>query len=128
MNINKDIKAYIRSIKLLLPMYGHSERDFIIDLTARIHEFVQESPTITIKDIEAQFGTPHEISQSYISTMDMDIFIKRLSITRILRRIFIAFIVYCILVVSIFAVFTYKAYLDSKNTIITNTETVLSDE
>lgn len=128
MSIEKDIKSYLKSIRLLLPAYSHPEKEFLADIENRIQDIVLECPDITIKDIEDQLGTPLEISQSYIASLDTDDLLKRLSNSRIVKRIFIGFVVCAVLSISIFAGFTYKAYLDSKNTVITNTETIITDE
>ena len=128
MNINKDIKSYLKSIRLLLPAHSYPEKEFLTDIENRIQDIVLECPNITIKDFENQLGTPLEISQSYIASLDTDDLLKRLSNSRIVKRIFIGFVVCAVLSISIFAGFTYKAYLDSKNTVITNTETIITDE
>ena len=128
MNINKDIKSYLKSIRLLLPAHSYPEKEFLTDIENRIQDIVLECPNITIKDIENQLGTPLEISQSYIASLDTDDLLKRLSNSRIVKRIFIGFVVCAVLSISIFAGFSYKAYLDSKNTVITNTETIITDE
>ena len=128
MNINKDIKSYLKSIRLLLPAHSYPEKEFLTDIENRIQDIVLECPNSTIKDIENQLGTPLEISQSYIASLDTDDLLKRLSNSRIVKRIFIGFVVCAVLSISIFAGFTYKAYLDSKNTVITNTETIITDE
>lgn len=128
MNIDQEIKLYLKHIKLLLPAYNRPEKQYLTDIENRIQDIVQECHDITIKDIEDQLGTPLEISQSYIASLDTDILLKRLSIARTIKRIFILLVICAVLSVSIFTCFTYKAYLDSKNTIITNTETVITDE
>ena len=128
MNINKDIKSYLKSIRLLLPAHSYPEKEFLTDIENRIQDIVLECPNITIKDIENQLGTPLEISQSYIASLDTDDLLKRLTNSRIVKRIFIGFVVCAVLSISIFAGFSYKAYLDSKNTVITNTETIITDE
>lgn len=128
MDINKDIKLYLKSIRLLLPAHSHPEKEFLTDIETRIRDIVLEYPDITIKDIEEQLGTPLEISQNYIASLDTDDLLKRLSNSRIVKRIFIVFVICAVFSISIFAGFTYKAYLDSKNTVITNTETIITDE
>lgn len=127
MNIDREIRLYLKHIKLLLPAYSRPERKYLADLKNRIQDIVQEHPDISIKGIEDLLGTPLEISQSYIASLDPDVLLKRLSATRIIKRIFILLIICAIILVSVFTSFLYKAYLDSKNTVITNTETVITD-
>ena len=127
MNIDREIRLYLKHIKLLLPAYNRPERKYLADLKNRIQDIVQEHPDISIKGIEDLLGTPLEISQSYIASLDPDVLLKRLSATRIIKRIFILLIICAIILVSVFTSFLYKAYLDSKNTVITNTETIITD-
>lgn len=127
MNIDREIRLYLKHIKLLLPAYNRPERKYLADLKNRIQDIVQEHPDISIKGIEDLLGTPLEISQSYITSLDPDVLLKRLSATRIIKRIFILLIICAIILISVFTSFLYKAYLDSKNTVITNTETIITD-
>lgn len=54
----------------------------------RIEDYLDENPNATMQDIENQFGTPMEIAQSYMSSLDLDVLLKRLSISRFVRRFF----------------------------------------
>ena len=38
MNINKDIKSYLKSIRLLLPAHSYPEKEFLTDIENRIQD------------------------------------------------------------------------------------------
>lgn len=61
MNIDHEIKLYLKHIKLLLPAYNHPEKQYLTDIENRIQDILQENCDITIKDIEDQLGTPLEM-------------------------------------------------------------------
>ena len=86
MQMSKEIKKYLKEIKLLLPAFNKDEKKFLRDLTERIEDYLDENPNATMQDIENQFGTPMEIAQSYMSSLDLDVLLKRLSISRFVRR------------------------------------------
>ncbi|OLR55640.1 hypothetical protein BHK98_05920 [Hornefia porci] len=128
MHVNTEVQKYIKQIHYLLPAFNKSERLFLSDLSERIYDYLDDNPSAEIKDIENQFGTPLEISQSYISSLDTDELLNRISARKLLRRVFIIITISLILGLSIFSAFTYKAYIHYKNTVITETETVIDKD
>ena len=88
MQMSKEIKKYLKEIKLLLPAFNKEEKKFLRDLMERIEDYLDENPNATMQDIENQFGTPMEIAQSYMSSLDLDVLLKRLSISHFVRRFF----------------------------------------
>lgn len=127
MNNNTEVKKYIKKIRALLPAFNKSERIFLSALSDRIYDYLDDNPGAKMKDIENQFGTPLEISQSYISSLDTEELFKRISARQLLRRLFIIISISFILGLGFFSACTYKAYLHYKNTIITEitTETTI---
>lgn len=57
MQMSKEIKKYLKEIKLLLPAFSKEEKKFLRDLTERIEDYLDENPNATMQDIENQFGT-----------------------------------------------------------------------
>ena len=125
MNNNTEVKKYIKQIRALLPAFNKSERIFLSTLSDRIYDYLDDNPGAKVKDIENQFGTPLEISQSYISSLDTEELFKRISA----RQLFIIISISFILGLGFFSACTYKAYLHYKNTIITEitTETTIEE-
>ena len=102
---------------------------FLSTLSDRIYDYLDDNPGAKVKDIENQFGTPLEISQSYISSLDTEELFKRISARQLFRRLFIIISISFILGLGFFSACTYKAYLHYKNTIITEitTETTIEE-
>ena len=92
-----------------------------------IDDYLDENPKATIQDIEDQFGTPMEIAQSYMSSLDLDVLLKRLSISRFIRRFFAIAAICMILGLCVYSICMYKAYICYKDTLVTNSETVIVD-
>lgn len=125
MHTNSEIQEYLKKIRYLLPIWKKKERNFLSDLSERIQDYSDENPTATIEDIEKHIGSPLEISQQYIFSLNTDELIKRISLRLLLRRIIIVISICLILGLCIFSAFTYKAYRYYKNTVITETETIV---
>lgn len=77
MHTNSEIQEYLKKIRYLLPIWKKKERNFLSDLSERIQDYSDENPTATIEDIEKHFGSPLEISQQYIFSLNTDELIKR---------------------------------------------------
>ena len=127
MQMSKEIKKYLKEIKLLLPAFNKEEKKFLRDLMERIEDYLDENPNATMQDIENQFGTPMEIAQSYMSSLDLDVLLKRLSISRFVRRFFAIVAICMILGLCVYSICMYKAYIYYKDTLVTNSETVIVD-
>ncbi len=127
MDRNTLLQEYLKQIKLLIPIHTRSTKIFIAELNDRINDYMDENPNASLEEITQQFGTPLEISQSYVDSIDFELLIKQLSITRLVRQLIAIVLIFLIVTLCIFSGFTYKAYLHYKNTVITETETVISD-
>ena len=128
MQMSKEIKKYQKEIKLLLPAFNKDEKKFLRDLMERIEDYLDENSNATMQDIENQFGTPMEIAQSYMSSLDLDVLLKRLSISHFVRRFFAIAAICMILGLCVYSICMYKAYICYKDTLVTNSETVIVDQ
>lgn len=125
---DKEIKAYISKIKTLLPVYSKQERQFIGNIKAGIDSFLDSNKNATIDDIICQFGEPIEIVQGYIDSLDIDVLINRMSIKKILYRLFLLALMSAVIALSVYSVTMYKAYQRYVNTIVVETETVIGHD
>lgn len=125
---DKEIKAYISKIKTLLPVYSKQERQFIGNIKAGIDSFLDSNKNATIDDIICQFGEPIEIVQGYIDSLDIDVLINRMSIKKILYRLFLLALMSAVIALSVYSVTMYKAYQRYVNTIVVETETVIDND
>ncbi|MDY2959285.1 MAG: DUF6120 family protein [Hornefia sp.] len=113
-----------------MPAFNKAERLFVQDLSEQVYDYLDDNPDAEMKDIENQFGTPLEISQSYIASLDTDELLERISARQLLHRILITITICLIMGLVVFSAFTYKAYLYYKDTVITEikTETVIDND
>ncbi|MDD6298779.1 DUF6120 family protein [Hornefia butyriciproducens] len=127
MNKNS-IKKYKKQIKALLPFYSKKERRFMRELNDSFNHYIEKNPKSTMLEIQEQFGTPQEIVREYIDSFDVDILIRKLSIRKIIKRVFIALLLALVIGLGIFSAFTYKAYLEYKNTLVIEAETDVTNK
>lgn len=125
---DKEIKTYISKVKTLLPIYSKQERQFISNIKASIYSFLDSNKNATLDDIVCQFGEPIDIVQGYIDSLDIEVLINRMSIKKILLRIFLLALVSALIALSIYSVTMYKAYQRYVNTIVVETETVIDHD
>lgn len=125
---DKEIKTYISKVKTLLPIYSKQERQFISNIKAIIDSFLDSNKNATLDDIVCQFGEPIDIVQGYIDSLDIEVLINRMSIKKILLRIFLLALVSALIALSIYSVTMYKAYQRYVNTIVVETETVIDHD
>jgi hypothetical protein len=124
----KDIDKYVADVKALLPIYSADEKKFLKQLRTSIAEYAETMPDASAQALTEEFGTPVDIVRSYVGSMDVDQIIKKISIRKILTRAFMIFLVSVIILLTVMIGFTYRAYLDSKNTVVVSERTIISDE
>lgn len=125
---DREIKTYISKIKTLLPIYSKQERQFIGNIKAGIDSFLDSNKNATLDDIICQFGEPIEIVQGYIDSLDIEVLINRMSIKKILYRIFSLALMSAVIALSVYSFTLYKAYQRYVNTIVVETETVIGHD
>lgn len=83
--MNREIKAYVKRVKRIIPFYSKDKKEFIILLEERINEYVNENNKNTYQDIVDEFGMPNEVAGSYIESLKTDYILKQLNKKRILK-------------------------------------------
>lgn len=110
---------------MLLPLYKQPEKLLIRELSDSIDAYVDEHPNANIEDIKQHFGSPVEIAQGYINTLDIETLINRISVRKMLRWIIIISLITAVIGLSIFGGFYYKGYQYYKNTVVVENDTTL---
>ncbi len=67
-----EIKAYYNSIKKSVKCERKAKAEFLSTLRDNISEYVRDYPDATPADLEKTFGTPDEISDSFLQSLDPD--------------------------------------------------------
>ena len=97
MNANPIVENYIQSVRTHIYNLAESEK-FISSLRESIYEFAESRDDLTLEDLIAEFGTPDQVADEYLS--DNPAF-EPDKVEKVSRRkkIIIGAIVICILIV-----------------------------
>lgn len=68
--IEKQLKQYLKEIRLPLPVYGKEERVFIKDLKASMTEYIELNLGCTWEDVVSHFEEPEDAVYNYITSLD----------------------------------------------------------
>ena len=109
-NINA-IKQYCKSVRKELSCPRKIKCDLIARIMPDLEAYADENPNASFDDISAHFGTPKEVAESYLSSLDEDELKKRLNKA---KKIWAAVISSCIIIVLLFTVLVVSLINDSK--------------
>lgn len=123
--LNNDSKKFLKQVKHLLPLLSKQEKRFLKDFEISIHEYLTENPNATTEDLSTEFGTPNDIVHEYIDSIDSEYIIKRICVKKMIRRIALTILLIAVLLLLVHTAFTYLAYLDAQNAVITQEVTVI---
>lgn len=93
----KDIKQYLKQIRLLLPISGREERKFLHDFKNAVEEYIESNPNCSFYDIREHFGKPEDIVHDYITALDQFQLCKRIKLRYLIKRVI--FIILLLMVV-----------------------------
>lgn len=121
----KSLLQYRKDIKLMLPIYGKKEKQYLDKLFNGIEDYIEDHPDVTSNQIIDKFGSPKDVAGSYIMSVDQDYLLKNLRKNAIIKKgiclIATILIIFCVSVSSIM----YFTYLDAKNYNIDSIETTI---
>lgn len=121
----KELKQYFRQIRLLMPVFGREEKQFLRDLRESVADFMEADPGCSLEQIAERFGEPKEIAADYLSnalTVDL---CKKISIRKYIRRGIVLVMVLAMLTFGFYNGLLYKLYLHEKSQVITHEETII---
>ena len=122
--IEKQLKQYLKKVRLLLPIYGRDERKFIKDLKDSIIEFIEQNMGCTWEDIIDHFEEPQEVVYNYTSSLDQSQLCKRISLRKMIIKAIVMITVAILVVLSIKTYFYYDLYKEAQSQITTH-ETII---
>ena len=91
--MNKICKQYIKEIKTLLPIKQKSEKEYLKKLLADIDDYCEDANVTSKQDLYENYGTPAEVAGNYITSVDTDLLIKRMRVSKVVRACVITLIV-----------------------------------
>ena len=113
-------KLFFKNAKNKLNCPRKIKKDLILRIESSVYDYIDGNPDASYDDIEAQFGSPRELADSYISSLDSEEISKAIKKAKTIKT---AVIVTCIIaLIALFATFA-KMISDNKDTQVTEIET-----
>ena len=79
-------QRYLKEPKSFFPIMGKPERRHLKKLSEQINDYCLEKEVFSIDDLYQDFGRPSEISNTYFSNIDINDFVKRIQLSKWLKR------------------------------------------
>ena len=89
--MTKLCQQYLSDVKTFFPIMGKPERAYLTKLTATIEDYCIEEKVTTVEQIYDGFGHPSEVASTYLTSVDTSYLIKRIRLTKWIKRGMVAF-------------------------------------
>ncbi len=106
--MNKLSNEYISQVKLLFPIMGKSERQYIRHLALTLEDSGADAESL--EDLYAAFGTPEECVQLYFSNADTKYLMKRIKHSRIMKAALSVIAVCAVVLCIVYSIYMYRSY------------------
>ncbi len=126
MKDRKDRKTagYFRQLRKQLVPHPDKKR-FLADLKNQVDKYLEEDSLRDIEDVRSHFGTPEELNEYFMNTLDADTYRHKVYFSRFFKVCFVL----SISIVLAGVLFVVHDYQTSKPaTIITETTTIIEKE
>ena len=91
------LSKYYHEVRSSLPCKHAEKRKILSDLKQNINAYITEDPDASLYEITDQFGTPGQITASYLEEMDQDKLVSNLRIKRKIFGIFVATVAFVLI-------------------------------
>ena len=96
-------KLFFKNAKSNLNCPHKIKKDLILRIESSVYDYIENRPDASYDDITAQFGSPRELADSYINSLDSEEISKAIKKAKTIK---IAVIVTCIIaLIALFATF-----------------------
>ena len=96
-------KLFCKNTKSNLNCPRKIKKDLILRIESSVYDYIESRPDASYDDITTQFGSPRELADSYISSLDSDEISKAIKKAKTIKT---AVIVTCIIaLIALFATF-----------------------
>ena len=106
--MNNICKQYIKQVQTLFPIMGKKERAYIKNLSSDLEDFCEEESIQSLDELYSQFGDPVDTLNNYFSSMDISDTIKRISITKWIKRIILYLLILITCAGIAFGIYQYR--------------------
>lgn len=115
--LTKGGSTYYRKLKILIPIKGKYEKDFLNTIFQNLESICSEQPGITYNELCTRIGTPKDIIIEYYENADTEYVIQKLHISSIIRCIVISILLIAVVVASIELYSFHKLYKRAEDSI-----------
>lgn len=123
--MNKVCKQYIEDVKSLFPIMGKNERKYINKLKTDIEDFFEDSRLKTKEDLYKSYALPNDVVNNYYSSISTEDLIKKIKISKYIKRFLIILTVVVLIVVSILStMFVFDHQITSRQEVIITEEII----
>lgn len=98
---NKQLKQYYQSIRASLPCPWKLKHKILSEIKSSVQNYLTEHPDAGIDDLEQQFGSPEQITASYLAEMDQQKLAANLKTSRRFIAIVTAGVVAALLMLAV---------------------------
>lgn len=125
--MTKLCQQYLSDVKSLFPIMGKPEKKYLSKLREPLEDYCREEQVSTMEEIYDNFGQPDEVVNNYLRSADTAYLIKRIRLSKWVKRGFIALLLIALIGVSIAGIYMHKEYTIYKQEQLHHEETILSD-
>ncbi|MEE0777560.1 MAG: DUF6120 family protein [Massilimicrobiota sp.] len=124
--MNKDVKKYLKNVKLLFPIFSKSERMYYQQLKDTLLKNYNNS-AISYNDIVEKIGEPYELVQAYYEEVNTQQLMKKLKIQSWIRYIGVIIVATVIIVSLLRSFYLNKLYEEFKEAQPVSTEEIIEE-
>ena len=108
--MNKLCRQYRSDIKSFFPIMGNPEKKYLFKLMRSVEDYCDEEHVTTIEELYKGFGSPGDVVSTYLENADTSLLMKRIRITKWIKRGIVAFLLIALIGVSIYGVYAHIEY------------------
>lgn len=105
--MSREMKRYLKDVKLLLPIFGKEEKDYYKQLEQDLHKQFSNS-SVSYDEIIEEIGEPYDVVSAYVDEIDSSDLIHKMRMQNFIKKI--VAIITTIIVVSIVCISLWKMY------------------
>lgn len=124
--MNKNVKKYLKNVKLLFPIFSKSERMYYQQLKDTLLKNYNNS-AISYNDIVEKIGEPYELVQAYYEEVNTQQLMKKLKIQSWIRYIGVIIVATVIIVSLLRSFYLNKLYEEFKEAQPVSTEEIIEE-
>ena len=125
--MTKLCQQYLSDVKSLFPIMGKPEKKYLSKLREPLEDYCREEQASTMEEIYDNFGQPDEVVNNYLRSADTAYLIKRIRLSKWVKRGIIVLLLIALIGVSIAGIYMHKSYITIKQEQMFFESTVISD-